>query len=165
MSKAKKTAFLAAFTAAAVIFSYVEFLLPAPIIPIAGFKLGLSNVAVLSVMYLFRSRDALAVMILRTAISCLLFSGILPLAMSVCGGMLSFAVSALLKRTGKFSIIGVSVAGATFHNIGQCAAAALIVQSAGVAAYLPWLMVLSLVCGAGVGVAAGFIVKNLRRAL
>ena len=162
MNKAQKAALLSAFTAAAVIFSYVEFLLPVPIIPIANFKLGFSNMAILAVLYLYTPKDAFAVMAARTVLNALLFSGIIPLAMSLTGGILSLTVMSLLKRTQKFSIVGVSVAGATAHNIGQCIAAAMIVQTVSIVAYLPIMMVLSVVCGVLISVASGFIIKIIK---
>lgn len=162
-NKARRVAFLAAFTAAAVIFSYVEAVIPVPLIPIAGFRLGFSNIAILTVLYLFGSKDALAVLTARSVISALLFTGMIPLILSISGGLLSTAVMSLLKKCEKFSVVGISVAGATFHNIGQCAAAALILQTCGVFAYLPALMICSLVCGALVGIICAFILKILAR--
>ena len=46
----------------------------------------------------------------------LLFAGFAGLLYSLAGAMCSFAVMALLKKTDKFSIIGVSLAGGIFHN-------------------------------------------------
>lgn len=163
MSKARRVALLSCFTAAAVIFSYVEFLLPVPIIPIAHFKLGFSNIAILTVLYLFSAKDAFSVMAARTILNSIFFSGIIPMAMSLSGGILSLIVMSFLHKTHKFSIIGVSVAGATAHNIGQCIAAAVIVQTVSIIAYLPILMIMSLVCGVLIGVASGFILKVFKR--
>ena len=38
---------------------------------------------------------------------------------SVAGAILSLGVMLLLKEAGKFSILGVSMAGGIFHNLGQ----------------------------------------------
>ena len=162
MNKARTTAFLAAFTAAAVIFSYAETLFP-PLIPISGFKLGFSNIAILCVLYLFGTKAAFAVLTVRSVISAAAFSGVVPLILSLSGGILAATAMWLAKKSDKLSIFGVSVIGATLHNIGQCAAAAILLQPTSVFAYLPLLMILSVICGAGVGLVSAAIMKILKR--
>lgn len=162
LSKSKKVALLSAFSAAAVIFSYAEAVLPFSVLPIAGFRLGFSNIAVLCVLYLFGGREAISVMAIRTAINSLLFTGLLSMTLSLSGGILSLITMILLKKCGKFSIVGISVAGATMHNIGQILAASLILQDISVVSYIPVLMVLSIVCGSLIGIVSMLILKILK---
>ena len=44
--------------------------------------------------------------------------------------MLSFLVMVLLKRWNRFSVIGVSMAGGVFHNVGQILVAMAVVENA-----------------------------------
>ena len=65
-------------------------------------------------------------------------------------------IKELLKD--KVSIIGVSAAGAVFHNIGQVLVACMIVQNIGVILYLPFLSIAGIVTGAFVGLTANYII-------
>ena len=122
-------AFCGIFTALAMIFSYVEMLLPISI-GVPGAKLGLANIAVLVVLYVAGGRTAFCVDILRIVLTSILFGNMAAFIFSISGGMLSIIVMILLKKSGRFSMLGVSVAGGTAHNIGQIAAAAVVVGTA-----------------------------------
>jgi heptaprenyl diphosphate synthase len=71
---------------------------------------------------------------------------------SLAGGLLSFLVMLLLKKTGGFSAIGVSIAGGVSHNIGQILVAAAVLKSSGVFYYLPVLMSAGILTGALMGI-------------
>ena len=43
----------------------------------------------------------------------------------------------ILKKTGKFTVVGVSVCGGVFHNVGQLAVAMAVVQAYEVGYYFP----------------------------
>ena len=60
-----------------------------------------------------------------------------------------------------FSVIGISIAGAAAHNIGQIVCAILIFQSAAVISYLPILLVIALVSGAATGYVCSLIFFKL----
>ena len=76
---------------------------------------------------------------------------------SVC---LSLAGSALLKRSDRFSPLGVSAAGGVLHNLGQIALAALVLDSGYIFAYLPVLLLSGTVAGALVGLLAGILIQR-----
>ena len=57
----------------------------------------------------------------------------------------------LLKRTGKFSVVGVSAAGGFFHNVGQLVAAIFFTNSVKLVNYLPVLGVSGLFVGLMIG--------------
>ncbi|MBR4934613.1 MAG: Gx transporter family protein, partial [Anaerotignum sp.] len=99
----------------------------------------------------------------RVFLSGLLFAGFAGLLYSLAGAMLSFAVMALLKKTGKFSIIGVSLAGGVFHNVGQVAVAAMVVENVKMAYYLPFLLVSGVVTGIVIGIVAKTALGYLKR--
>lgn len=160
---ARRTARLALYTAAATICSYIETLIPVTLIPLPGFRLGLANVVLLLVLTQTGLRDALIVCLLRTAIVSLLFGSLISLAFSFCGGVCALCMMTLLQKTEKFSLPGISVGGAVFHNSGQLLIAGIITGSAGVLAYLPVLMFCALLCGLLMGFLAAALVPLVQK--
>ena len=158
----KKIPYYGLFAALAILMGYVEMMFPMPI-PIPGVKLGLANVVVIIMMYFMDVKGAFFISLIRVFLSGLLFAGFAGLLYSLAGAMLSFAVMALLKKTGKFSIIGVSLAGGVFHNVGQVAVAAMVVENAKMAYYLPFLLVSGVVTGILIGIVAKTALCYLKR--
>ena len=58
-----------------------------------------------------------------------LFGNFNSFLFSMAGGMLSLLVMVILKKSGHFSIVGVSVAGGVFHNVGQITAAVFLMDT------------------------------------
>ena len=67
-----------------------------------------------------------------------------------------------LKRAGGFSVIGVSISGGVFHNIGQLIVAMLVVETFSVIYYVPVLLAAGLVTGLLIGIAASEMLKRLK---
>ena len=65
-----------------------------------------------------------------------------------------------MKKTGRFSPLGVSVAGGVLHNLGQIALAALILDSGYIFAYLPVLLLSGTLAGALVGLLASILIRR-----
>lgn len=147
--------------AAAFVLSWLELLIPLPI-KLPGVKLGLCHIAVLFALYRLDGRAAAVVSLVRAILSGVLFGSIPTLAFSLCGAGLSLGVMLLLRRTGRFSILGVSIAGAVSHNLGQLACAALLTETVGLGWYLPTLLIAGCVTGAAVGGAAALVVAAFR---
>lgn len=148
--------------AAAFVLSWLELLIPLPI-KLPGVKLGLCHIAVLFALYRLDGRAAAVVSLVRAILAGVLFGSIPTLAFSLCGAGLSLAVMLLLRRTGRFSVVGVSVAGAVSHNLGQLACAALMTETVGLGWYLPTLLIAGCVTGAAVGGAAALVVAAFGR--
>ena len=81
---------------------------------------------------------------------------------SLAGGILSFFSMLLLKHTGKFSIVGVSLFGGTTHNIGQLLVAAAVIENMKLFYYLPVLVIAGTVTGILIGLIAGRILPAVR---
>lgn len=162
MMGSKRIAYCGLFAALAILMGYVELLIPMPIL-IPGVKLGLANVIIVIMLYFMDARSAFFVSLIRVLLSGLLFAGFAGLLYSLSGAMLSFAVMLLLKRTERFSIVGVSVAGGIFHNVGQIVVAALVVENVRMAYYLPFLLVSGVVTGIVIGIVAQTALKYLKR--
>lgn len=157
----KKIAVLSMLTGFALMLSYVESLIPlAPSIP--GIKLGLANLAVVLCLYRYDWRDALMVDVARVLLTALLFGNLYVALYSLGGALISFAAMAAAKRLSCFSMIGVSVCGGTFHNIGQLLVAMAVVGTGPVRWYLPWLLIAGCITGIIIGMTAREVLKYVR---
>ena len=154
---------MALLTAAAVVLGYIERLIPMPG-SIPGIKLGLANTVLLYAIYLLDTRSAFVLMILKVGLSGLLYSGVSAMMFSLGGGLCSLVMMLLVKKLGggNVSIIGVSVVGAVFHNVGQTAVAALMVNTAALMGYVPFLLVAAVVTGILTGIAGKYAIQGLK---
>lgn len=160
-SKARFISFIALFTALAMMFSYIEALFPINV-GVPGAKLGIANLAIIFVLYSFGAKPAIAVNVLRIAMNGLLFSGIFGMLFSLAGGLLSIFTMIALKRTGLFSIIGVSIAGGVIHNVGQLLTAALLISNVRIFLYFPFLLFSGLISGTIIGVISLLVLRRLQ---
>ena len=133
-----KVAYFGVFTALALIFSYVESLIPFHI-GIPGVKLGLANLIVVVALYKMGTEEAYALSVARIVLSGFLFANLFSIIYSLAGGMLSLTVMVFLKKKGWFSVYGVSLAGGVMHNVGQLLTAMLIVETFSVIFRCFWL--------------------------
>lgn len=156
----RRTALVGMLAGLAFGLSYIEMLLPGLAIP--GAKIGLSNLAVLTALYILSWKDAAMVSLVRILLSWLLFGSFTGMIYSLCGSALSLAVMAMLKKTERFSPVGVSAAGGVCHNLGQLAAA-FFIMGRGVLGYLPSLIFFGIIAGGIVGIVCSGIIKAVNR--
>ncbi len=147
MKKTVKITFLGLFTAVALVLSFLETLIP-NMVPIPGFKLGLANFAVLLALYLFGLKEAVIVDLCRIILAALLFGSFFSFWYALTGAVFAVLVEFFIKKTDKFSPIGVSVFGAIFHNLGQFLVAVIILKSLGILYYLPFTLLFCVLSGA-----------------
>ncbi|MCI9079399.1 MAG: Gx transporter family protein [Lachnospiraceae bacterium] len=159
MPDTKNIARIGMLAAVAFVLSYIESLLPLNL-GIPGIKAGLSNIVVIFSIFYFRPLTAFGIAIVRIVLSGLAFGGLSGMVYSLAGGILSFVVMLLLKKTRKFSVYGVSVAGGVSHNIGQVLVAMAVLQNSMVIYYLPFLLVAGVVAGIITGTLAAVLVKR-----
>ncbi len=157
----KKTAYMGIFLALALICSYIETLIPFHI-GIPGVKLGLTNIVIVWALYLLGTKEALAISVMRIVLSGMMFGNAFSIAYSLAGGLLSFIVMFLLKKTGKFKCVSVSIAGGIFHNIGQLLVAAAIVQNLSVFYYIPVLFISGTITGLVIGVISQELILRVK---
>ena len=150
---AKRVAYCAMLSALAMIFGYVEALIPVNF-GIPGVKLGLANLVIVVALYLLPTHQVLFIQIARIILVSFLFGNLSMMIYSLAGGLLSFLVMSLLKKAGGFSVIGVSIAGGVTHNIGQLIVAMLVVQNMKIAYYASVLMIAGLITGGLIGMLA-----------
>ena len=159
----KRITLLALFTSVALLLSYVEMLIGPLFTGVPGIKMGLPNIAIILVLYRTGTKEAIAVSFIRIVISSILFGNITMFWYSVAGAALSLAVMILLKRIDSFSSLGVSVAGALAHNIGQILVAMLLMQTTQIGYYMIVLSITGTVSGIFVGLLGGFVIKRISK--
>ena len=157
----RKLAYLGLCTAVALILAYVEVLLPPLFTAVPGIKLGLPNIAILFVLYRYGMRYAAAVSFVRMAVVALLFGNPMTFVYSLAGAALSLLVMALLRRLDFLSVVGVSVAGGVFHNVGQILMAMLLLGTAELGYYLIVLAITGTLSGIFVGLCGAMAVKRV----
>ena len=157
---ARRVALTGLLAALALIFSYVEALVPFNA-GIPGIKLGLANLVPLIILYRLDARYAFAANLIRVFLAGLLFSGMFAALYSLAGSVTSFFVMCILKKTNLFSVIGVSTAGGVFHNVGQLCVAILAVSGPQLIHYLPVLIISGMIAGIIVGIGAAVLLDRI----
>ncbi len=160
MKKSKKVAVFALCIALAFILSFLETLIPINI-GVPGVKIGLANLVVVAALYLLDKKEAFAISMIKILISGLVFTGAFSLLYSFTGGILSFLVMLIAIKSEKISILGVSILGATVHNLGQIIVAAVVMETARIVYYLPVLLISGAIAGIIVGIISKIIVERL----
>ena len=144
----------------AMVLSYLESLFPA-FIAVPGIRIGLANIAIVFALYRLGFRTALGISVFRVVLSALLFGSLISMAYSLSGALISLVMMALLKRTGLFGTVGVSVVGGVSHNLGQIAFACLILQTKAIAYYAPVLILSGTASGVVVGLVSAAVITRL----
>ena len=155
-----RVAYFGVFTALALIFSYVETLIPFNF-GIPGIKLGLANLIIVIALYKMKLSDVYLLSIVRVLLNGFIFGNYFSIIYSLAGGLLSLTVMALLKKQGGFSVMGISMAGGVMHNVGQLIIAMIIVETFSVVYYVPVLLVSGLITGCVIGIVSGEMLRRL----
>ncbi len=159
--KIYRITFLAVCATVALVLSYIETLLPPLVAAVPGIKLGLPNIVIIFVLYRFGIRDAAVVSLVRLIAVVMLFGNAMMFAYSIAGAALSLVCMTVLKKIDILSMIGVSVAGAVSHNLGQVLVAMLLLETAEIGYYMIALAISGTVSGIFVGIAGSYLTKKL----
>ena len=166
MNKTQRYIFLSLLTAAALILSIIEGMMPLPYIA-PGAKLGLSNIVILTVVVVFGFKDAVLVVIIRSILLMLIATNPITFIYSILSGIVSTIVMAIgCRYLNRFlSLIGISVLGAMAHNATQVTVAAVLFTTFDLYYYLPILSLVSIFTGCFVGYTSIYITDNLEKTL
>lgn len=135
-----------------------------PFPPIPGVKLGLANIVTVYVMFVMGPGDALLVLSARIFLGAVFSGQPMTLIYSVAGGFLSWCALCLLRKAlTREHIWLASPVAAIFHNLGQLLAAAAVLRSWAVMAYLPYLIIAAVLFGLFTGIAAQALIRRLDR--
>ena len=129
-----RVAYFGVFTALALIFSYIETLVPISF-GIPGVKLGLANLIIVIALYKIPLREVYVLSIVRVLLSGVLF--------------------------GNYFSIAYSLAGGVCHNIGQLVVAMIVVETFAMSYYMPVLLVAGLITGFLIGVVADQVLRRI----
>ena len=160
MISMKKTVTLGMLTAIAMVFGYVESIIPLPV-GIPGIKLGLANIVILFVIYRYGIREASLVSVARIVLSGLMFTGMWSILYGISGTACAIMVMSLAKFRLKLSVITVSLLGAMAHISGQMVVAGLNVGFGPVAGYALYLLLASVIFGAIIGTISDILIRRV----
>ncbi|MBR5497674.1 MAG: Gx transporter family protein [Clostridia bacterium] len=158
--RTKKIALLGIMTAVALILAYLEAILPPLWSAVPGVKMGLPNLVIIFVLYRFGFKEAVAVSAIRLFTVSLLFGNVMTLAYSAAGAVLSLILMVLLKKIDNFSTVGVSVAGAVSHNLGQILVAVFLFDTVQLGYYMIILAITGSIAGVFIGIGANLLIKR-----
>lgn len=159
----KKITFLALFASLALLLSYVEMLLPPIFTAVPGVKMGLPNIVMILILYRFGIKEAAVVSFVRLLIVTVLFGNVTMFWYSLAGAVLSLAIMGILKKLDFLSTVGVSVAGAIMHNVGQTIVAVLLLQTSEIGYYLIVLSITGTIAGIFIGLCGALLHKRLAK--
>ena len=133
-----------------------------PLTAVPGIKLGLANVVTVYAMFTLGPGDALLILCARVFLGAVFSGQMMTLLYSAAGGFLSWCVLLLLRRllTRRQIWLCSPVAG-VFHNLGQLLAAAGVMKTWAVLAYLPYLVPAGILAGLFTGLCAQFLLDRL----
>lgn len=158
--KTQKLTVMALTTAIALVLSFIESQIPA-FVAVPGVKMGLANIAIVYALYRLGWKEAALISLIRVVLVSLLFGSAASFLYSLAGAVLSLLGMALLKKTGKFTEIVVSVVGGVLHNIGQIAMASIILETDALRYYLPFLLVSGILAGVVIGLISGILIRRI----
>ncbi len=163
-SKTRMLVFISVLVAQGMILSFIETMLPIPFIA-PGAKLGLANIVTLSAIYLLTFKQAAAVVLLRVILTAVTFGSLSSFLYSLSGGVLSLLIMAGILKVfkGEISLMGVSVAGAVAHNIGQLVVATIMIHNVLIFTYMPILLIVAIPTGIFVGIVARILINYLEK--
>lgn len=155
-----RAAFCAVMMALALILSYIESLISFGFV-FPGFRLGLSNIPVVVILYLFGAGYAVPFGILKSLLSLLFMGRLSSLFFSVSGMIFALLIMILLNKSGRFSIYSVSACGSVFHVWGQFFASAIYLSSISVFSLVPWLSLAAVFSGIIVAFLSKIIISRI----
>lgn len=157
---AKTVARFGMLTAVALVLGWVESFIPIGGMP--GIKLGLANTVLLYAIYLIDVKSAWLLMFMKVVLSGFLFAGLSGMLYSFAGGLVSLIIMLLLYKGRGISIVGVSIAGAVGHNVGQVLVACLVITPRAALSYFPVLLVAGVITGMLTGIAANSAIHGIQ---
>ena len=161
MEHLRKIVFMALLTSISLVIWVIEAQIPAPV-PVPGIKLGLASVITLTAMVLLGRKEALVILVMRVVLASLFAGSFSAILFSLAGGLLSWAVMALvLNRFPRNLLWVVSVLGAIAHNAGQLLAAIFVTRTPSLLAYGPVLLAAAILTGVFTGAASQALTKAL----
>ena len=159
-----RLALMGLLTALGLIIGYIEFLIPIP--PgIQGVKPGFANIVIVWALYSLGPWEALMINGMRIFLYGFLFGNFSMILYSLAGAAVSFLCMCLAKKSGLFSMTGVSMIGGVMHNMGQLLVAMAVLETVSLVYYGPVLLAAGVITGLLIGIVTGEVKKRIPAAL
>lgn len=144
--------------------SIIENFIPSPS-ELLGTRLGLSNIIILTLLVSVGFKEALLIGVLKSLLRMLVTGSVTGFVYSLAGSIVStLAMKLALKLPeDKFSLIGISMIGASLHNVSQLAVLSLMTRNIRLFSYLPVLIFTAIFTGYFVGLCSNYLTKHLKR--
>ena len=156
----KRVALCGLLLAMMLILGWIEKQIPTPH---PAMKLGLSNSVLIFAVYMLDIPTSFVLMVLKVVLSCAFLGN--PASMMIygfAGGILSLTGMVLLSRIKGMHCVTVSMVGGALHNVGQVAAAMVMLNTPNLMYYMAVLMIVGIACGVLTGVCANLVMKHLK---
>lgn len=161
-NQTKRVALCGLLLSMMLVLGWVEHMIPLNA-GIPGIKLGLSNGVLVFAVYMLDVPTAYTLMVLKVVLSCAFLGN--PASMMIygfAGGLLSLTGMVLLSRVKGLHCVTVSMVGGALHNMGQVAAAMVMLATPNLLYYMAVLMAFGLVVGLLTGVCANLVMKHMK---
>ena len=158
--KTKKLAVLGLLSAIALTIFMVENQIP-PLVPLPGIKLGLSNIVTVFAVFFMGAKEGIAVLAVRIFLGAVFAGNFSTILYSAAGGALAILITVAVKpilKPGQIWVAG--CLGAIAHSVGQMAVAVAVTSTPGLLAWLPIMILCSIVTGCFTGLCAQYLVKR-----
>lgn len=130
----------------------------------AGVRIGMANIVVMTAILCLNLPSSVLLVLLKSFFV-FLTRGATAGAMSLCGGLAAFAVTALLFRKTKTSYILISVLGSLAHTLAQLSAARFLMGTNAIFAYIPILAASSIAAGVCTGIVLNAVFPKISKVL
>lgn len=129
---------------------------------VPGVKFGLSNIVIVTALWLFGWKAVLILSAAKIIISFLFASGMSGFLFTACGTVSSAAVMCISKKIAgeKVSAVGISVLGGTAHITAQYLCSAILLETNAVWNMYPAAAFLSVISSAAVGLICNLILER-----
>ena len=158
--KTRKITLMALLTAIALTIFMIEAQIPA-LVPIPGIKLGLANIVTVFAVFALGSREAAMILFARIFLGAIFAGNFSTILYSGAGGLLAILVTIGLRRILTVKQLWVAGAlGAIAHSVGQMATAVAVTATLGLLAYLPVMIICSIITGIFTGLCAQLLLNR-----
>ncbi len=158
--KTRKLTALALLAAIALTIFMIEAQIPA-LVPLPGVKLGLSNIVTVFTVFFFGPVEGVAVLGVRIFLGAVFAGNFSTIFYSAAGGALAILTTILFKKLLKKDQIWIAgTLGAMAHSVGQMLVAVAMTGTPAVLAWLPPMILCSMVTGSFTGLCAQYLIKR-----
>ncbi|WP_439197371.1 Gx transporter family protein [Aerococcus christensenii] len=148
-----------------IVIGLIENTFPSPFVFAPGAKLGLANLITVISLFTLPFPQVALLTFVRVSLTALFSGSASSFFFSLCGALLSLLVMSLIKKLGpnRVSIIGISIMGGIFHNIGQLIVARFMTSTTLIFNYLPIMSLSGILAGLVVGIVGNLLLYKLKK--